>query len=92
MNDNTKRLLDSPTPDREMLHAQMDRIVSGTYDAGHKAGMRLGYDNGFVAGEAVALQEHENAACLRADKALGIGLLVGTGFGVILAVLVGSFL
>lgn len=71
---------------------RMRRLFDSQYRAGYNAA-RLekqseAYKTGFLAGEAVGVRTLERAR----DRALGVGVLIGTGIGVVLTVAVVGWL
>lgn len=96
MNDNVTKLPPSPYASSPELANDLRRIVSSAWDggfkSGHAQGWHAGYDAGFIAGEAVARQECVNGIMAHGNKMLGLGVMLGTGIGVVLAVFVGAWL
>lgn len=96
MSDNVTKLPPSPYASSMELQNDLRRVVSSAWDGGFKSGQaygwHAGYDSGFAIGEQVARQESARSAVIAGDKKLGLGLLIGVGIGVVLAVVAGVWL
>lgn len=57
-----------------------------------KDSYREGYMRGFQIGESIARSEHERAARAETSRAIGAGVLIGTGLGVVIALIVAGWL
>lgn len=73
---------------KDQLHRILDASYRQGYNAGRLEARSEAYKTGFLTGENVGLMNLKRAR----DRALGVGVLVGTGLGVVLAVVVGSSL
>lgn len=72
-------MIDAESP---TLRDAMRRVVEAQYAHGYRAGHAHGRDEGLMQGEAVGRTFVKRAQ----DRALGVGVLLGTGVGVALTI------
>lgn len=65
----------------EDFRAMLQRVVDNAYATGQKHGKKIGHVEGFRMGDAAGRVYLKRAQ----DRALGVGVLLGSGIGLILA-------
>lgn len=70
----------------EDFRAMLNRVIDRAYNSGFKAGKKIGHVEGFNMGDAAGRTYLKRAQ----DRALGIGVLIGSGIGLILAMSVAA--